>query len=250
MLSRKDFELEAYFKGDGIGGNSGDGDVNVNLIPNSLRGASATTKRRTSQESCKKKQCKINQRYTEGSSWNAFEVKDNVWLGFEDHAESNAQHATYSRPFIFGCQTSEQGLFKSQYADGILGMSMYTQTLIGSWYKQGSIQHDSFSLCFNSKGGHMSIGGVGSSHEQTQQSSKGARHLTPMQFIPLARYNSWYYTVHITSISVGEHVLPSDTLQFLNDHKGTIVDSGTTDTFLSHKVAKVSFAIPTDTHCF
>jgi hypothetical protein len=190
-------------------------------------------------KTCKKEQCEIDQRYTEGSSWNAFEVKDNVWLGFADAAESNAQHATYSRPFVFGCQTSEEGLFKKQYADGIMGMSMYTQTLVGTWYKQGAIQHDSFSLCFNSKGGHVSLGGTASNYEQTQPHSSQAKHLMPMQFIPLARENTWYYTVHITSISVGEHVLPSEALHFLNDAKGTIVDSGTTDTFLSHKVAKV-----------
>lgn len=239
VLSRKDFELEAYFKGDGVGGNSGDGNVNVDLMPKSVRGAAGPIKRLAKRKTCKKKQCDIDQRYTEGSSWNAFEVKDNVWLGFADEAESNAQHATYSRPFVFGCQTSQEGLFKKQYADGIMGMSMYTQTLVGSWYKQGAIQHDSFSLCFNSKGGHMSLGGTASSYEQTQQHGGGARHLMPMQFIPLARDNTWYYTVHVTSISVGEYILPSEALQFLNDHKGTIVDSGTTDTFLSHKVAKV-----------
>lgn len=243
MLSRKDFELETYFKGDGVGGNSGDGDVNVDLMPDQvkrarLRGANAN-KRRTSHKSCKKSQCEINQRYTEGSSWDAIEVRDNVWLGFEDINESNLQHAQYSKPFVFGCQTSEEGLFQSQYADGIMGLSMYTQTIVGSWFKQGSIQHETFSLCFNSNGGHMSLGGVASTHDENYKNDNGAIHSTPMQYIPLARDNTWYYTVHVTSISIGDHVLPSDALQFMNDHKGTIVDSGTTDTFLSHKVAKV-----------
>ena len=238
VLSRRDFELEAYFKGDGVGGNSGDGDVNVNLIPNGLRGTDGH-KTEMKRKSCSKSHCEIHQRYTEGSSWNAFEVKDNVWLGFEDVNKSNLQHIEHSRPFVFGCQTSEEGLFQNQYADGIMGLSMYTQTLVGSLHEQGSVQHESFSLCFNSKGGHIALGGISSGNGLAQQNDHGIKHLSPMQFIPLARENTWYYTVHVTSISVGEHVLPSDTFQYLNDHKGTIVDSGTTDTFLSHKIAKV-----------
>lgn len=238
VLSRKDFELEAYFKGDGIGGNSGDGDVNVNLMPSGLRGTGGH-KTETKRTICNKMQCEINQKYTEGSSWSAFEVKDHVWLGFEDTKKSNLQHIEHSRPFVFGCQTAEEGLFQNQYADGIMGLSMYTQTFVGSLYKQGSVQHDSFSLCFNRKGGHIALGGISSSYAQAQNNDHGTKHLSPMQFIPLAKDNTWYYTVHVTSISVGEHVLPSDTYRYLNDHKGTIVDSGTTDTFLSHKVSKV-----------
>ena len=59
-----------------------------------------------------------------------------------------------------------------------------------------------------------------------------------MQYTPFAKQQVWYYTVSVTSISVGSHVLPKSILQFVNDHKGTIVDSGTTDTFISHKVAQ------------
>jgi hypothetical protein len=231
--------LEDYFKGDQIGGNSGDGDVNVDLMPDSVKGAGLRGTRKKRSKSCAKNQCAINQKYTEGSSWNAFEVNDKVWLGFEDPAESNLHHAEHSRPFVFGCQTSANGLFLNQYADGIIGLSMYTQTLLGSWHKQGSVPHESFSLCFNSKGGHMSLGGTSSSYTDDRRSVSKARHLAPMQFIPLAREDTWYYTIHVTAISVGEHILPTDASKFLNDHKGTIVDSGTTDTFLSYKVAKV-----------
>jgi len=241
LLTRKDFELETYFMGNGVGGNSGDGDVNVDLMPVGLRGANTNRRWRASPTPCIQNHCEISQRYTEGSSWTAFEVKDNVWLGSNDATESNIQHSTHSRPFVFGCQVSQEGLFISQYADGIMGLSMYTQTLVGSWYAQGSIPHESFSLCFNSKGGHISLGGVASSHNEQGESSirSGARHLAPMKFIPFARDDTWYFTATVTSISVGEHTLPSDLLQYVNDHKGTIIDSGTTDTFLNHKVGQV-----------
>jgi hypothetical protein len=127
LLSRKDFELEDYFKGDQIGGNSGDGDVNVDLMPDSVEGAGLRGTRKKRSKSCAKNQCAINQKYTEGSSWNAFEVNDKVWLGFEDPAESNIHHAEHSRPFVFGCQTSEKGLFLNQYGMTLLKSPRFSQ---------------------------------------------------------------------------------------------------------------------------
>jgi len=238
-LSQADFPLEQYFAGDGIGGSSGDGP--------SLRGAQNNKMNNRRQRnllpnSCVNGQCTIDQRYTEGSSWKAFEVKDKVWLGSDDETLSLEQHEKFSTPFVFGCQVSENGLFRSQYADGIMGMSMYTQTLVGTWLEHKSISHNSFSLCFNRKGGHLSLGGIGSTYgsrptEEKHNSSEG-RLRTLMQFTPFAKEKVWYYTVTVTSISVGKHMLPKSILQYVNDHKGTIVDSGTTDTFISHKLGK------------
>ena len=231
-LDQVDFPLEEYMAGDGIGGNSGDG-------PSLLRGAvpnnqlkiknqqQQKTQRNLFPTSCVNNKCGIDQRYTEGSSWKAFEVQDKVWLGHDDAKQSVETHAQYATPFVFGCQISEQGLFKTQYADGIMGLSMYTQTLVGTWYEQGKIDHESFSLCLNRNGGHISLGGT-----------PNDEHNLPMQYTPFAKQQVWYYTVSVTSISVGSHVLPKSILQFVNDHKGTIVDSGTTDTFISHKVAQ------------
>jgi len=241
-FSQVDFPLEEYFVGDGIGGNSGDGP--------SLRGTNNNNKQMNNQrqrnlfpDSCINNQCGIDQRYTEGSSWKAFEVQDKVWLGFDEMTLSVEEHGKYSTPFVFGCQVSEQGLFKTQYADGIMGLSMYTQTLVGTWLEQKSISHQSFSLCLNRKGGHISLGGTGLTHDpsprEEQHHANAGKHLAPMQFTPFAREDVWYYTVTVTSISVGTHVLPKSILQFVNDdRKGTIVDSGTTDTFITHKVAK------------
>ena len=59
-----------------------------------------------------------------------------------------------------------------------------------------------------------------------------------MKFTQFSREHVWYYTVSVTNIKVGQHVLPKSILKYVNDHKGTIVDSGTTDTFITHRVAK------------
>ena len=226
-LNQVDFPLEDYMASDGIGGNSGDGP--------SLRGSTKQhqqqqTQRNQFPSSCISNKCSIDQRYTEGSSWKAFEVQDKIWLGLDDEQQSIEAHTKLATPFVFGCQVSEHGLFKTQYADGIMGLSMYTQTLVGTWYEQGTISHESFSLCLNSKGGHIALGGVANQEKE--------KHLSPMQFTPFSKQQVWYYTVSVTSISVGKHKLPKSILPHVNDHKGTIVDSGTTDTFISWKVAK------------
>lgn len=238
-LLQADFPLEEYFAGDEIGGNSGDGGPPARLRSNNLNPTKMHNKRRhLLPNSCVNDRCEVDQRYTEGSSWRAFEVEDKVWLGLNETAQSAEEHAKFSTSFVFGCQVSEQGLFKSQYADGIMGLSMYTQTLVDTWVQSGSITHQSFSLCLNREGGLIALGGTALTREQERNQSRGM-HLSPMQFTPYAKENVWYYTVTVISISVGAHMLPSGILQFVNDHKGTIIDSGTTDTFISHKVAKV-----------
>jgi transcription elongation factor Elf1 len=176
---------------------------------------------------CYNDRCEIEQSYTEGSSWRAFEVVDKVWLGTEDENASVEEHKSYAVPFTFGCQVAEEGLFKQQYADGIMGLSMYTQTLAGTFHQYNSIPHESFSLCFNKVGGYLALGGTAQNH-----------HLAPMQFTPFATKNTWYYSVTVNSVYVGSHKLPGVLMQYMNEFKGTIVDSGTTDTFLPVKIAK------------
>lgn len=198
---------------------------------------------RRASKPCVKNLCRINQKYTEGSSWRAFEVRDRVWLGLDATLPSVEQHNKFAAPFVFGCLVSEEGHFKLQYADGIMGLSMYTQTLVGEWSRHGSIAQHSFSLCLSHEGGHISIGGNGLSHDLSPSKQNGPVYgginLSPMRFTPFAKMNVWYYSVTVTSISVGAVLLPNQILQFVNDHKGTIVDSGTTDTFISHKVEMV-----------
>ena len=130
------------------------------------------------------------------------------------------------------------------HADGIMGLSMYTQMLVGVFSRHGSITHESFSLCLNRAGGHISLGGIALTYDRTpdpeEKISNEGRLLTPMKFTPFAKLNVWYYTVTVTSISVGQAVLPNSILRYVNDHKGTIIDSGTTDTFISHKLENVS----------
>ena len=135
QLIDEDFRLKKYFKGGGVGGNSGDGDsigmqtwkqgghhdestVGDGAIGN-LRGSNAENIENQWRHdlfpySCNNNRCDVEQKYTEGSSWTAFEVRDKVWLGLNGEIDSVEEHKKFSTPFVFGCQVSEEGLFRTQ----------------------------------------------------------------------------------------------------------------------------------------
>jgi len=81
--------------------------------------------------------CTFSQKYTEGSSWTATEVEDIVWLGSSDVAESLELYmAEYAVAYPFGCQTNSKGLFRKQYADGILGLSIHETSIVNYLYSR------------------------------------------------------------------------------------------------------------------
>jgi Xylanase inhibitor N-terminal len=67
-------------------------------------------------------QCELSMSYQEGSSWNAFEAKDTIYIG--GHHDTPLDHPKESFSLTFGCQTHLTGLFKTQLADGIAGMEV------------------------------------------------------------------------------------------------------------------------------
>ena len=67
-------------------------------------------------------QCELSVAYQEGSSWNAFEAMDIVYVGGPH--DKPVEGAPGAFKFRFGCQTHLTGLFKTQLADGISGMEV------------------------------------------------------------------------------------------------------------------------------
>ncbi len=105
--------------------------------------------------------CTFSQKYTEGSAWTATEVEDVVWLGSANVVESLETYMhRLAVAYPFGCQTTSRGLFRKQYADGILGVSIHETSLVTALHSEGLIPSDAFSLCITREGGHLSLGGT------------------------------------------------------------------------------------------
>lgn len=173
--------------------------------------------------------CVISQKYTEGSSWNAYEVEDLVWLGSDQQEASFEEYVKLAVPYPFGCQTSEKGLFRKQYADGILGLAIHETSLVSVLHEAESIPHNAFSLCLTRSGGTLSLGGI----------ADPARLLEPMKFSPVARDHGWF-ALHVWEVRLGDACVAcgeSLALKSFVGGKGTILDSGTTDTYLPTAVS-------------
>ena len=175
---------------------------------------------------CVSNTCQVSQSYTEGSSWKAVQMRDKYYVGGDDvKAPPRAGEKWINTPFVFGCQTYETGLFRTQKADGIMGMSMHASTLVPQMRQRNKLSHNSFSLCFMHGGGTMALGGV---DERI--------HKKPMQFVPLSKNAGWF-TVALKDILVeGKSIGVAASVYATG--KGTIVDSGTTDTYLPRRAAE------------
>ena len=180
-----------------------------------------------------KTSCQFHQAYTEGSSIRGFELEDLVWLGTDNFEQSIKVHMQTAVPFSFGCETYESGLIASQFADGIMGMASLRQdTIIDIMHREGVIPHRAFSLCFTKKGGALSMGGTAQSH----------LHVEEMATVPMT--STTFYTIEVINCFVGDVELKGSSKHFIADAfnagKGTVIDSGTTDTYLT-KMIKPAF---------
>ena len=118
----------------------------------------------------------------------AFQVNDKLWVG-GSALKLPIGAESYAINFQFGCQTTEtgtaniymhtcihtyiyihtsgnntfpfsvgKGLFRTQLADGIMGMAMNDDTLPYQLQKQGVTKTKIFALCFRIGGGIFTIG--------------------------------------------------------------------------------------------
>lgn len=195
--------------------------------------------------------CEFSQSYTEGSSWQAYQAIDRYFIGSnKNEGRVDPVDNSFAIEFMFGCQTSEQGLFVTQLADGIMGMSAHEATFHKQLYNKKKLAVNQFSLCFGwalsvSKDGvHSGIVTLGGIDTRL--------HSSPMVFAKNMVLSGWY-TVYVKNIFLrkgggissasppGTKIikLPIDHDR-VNSGKGVIVDSGTTDTYLS-KSLEASF---------
>lgn len=200
------------------------------------------------------RKCVFSQSYTEGSSWSAYQVSDRFFCGSNNYSNDPVDNS-FAIPFMFGCQTSETGLFVTQLADGIMGISAHPATLPKKMYDARAIKHNMFTLCFKRElsvskegvtAGIMTLGGI-----DTRLNT------SPMVYAKNIAESGWY-TVNVKHIYLRKgggssakpkssnwkndeivH-LPMDS-KSVNSGKGVIVDSGTTDTYLSKSLQKAFY---------
>ena len=198
---------------------------------------------------CEGDRCVFSQRYVEGSSWSAVQVEDFVWLGGSTKMSSaDMMEKCEGIKYVFGCQMEETGLFVEQKADGILGLAMHENGFVSHLYEMGVVDNKVFTLCFHKEGGLISFGGGGSDRATDN-------------FETDLRTDKGHFAVDVVGLYLGgEEVVSADDadadadadagadadadregtniLQKFNTGKGTIIDSGTTDTYLNAAVAK------------
>lgn len=234
-------------------------------------------------EGNRRHQCPLSQRYTEGSSWSAYEINDLVtfkpYYGGTAADSNNSSSAAaaeeeeenamdWSAAFTFGCQTSLTGLFRKQHANGILGLERSPHSVVSQMHRQKLIPRNAFSLCIGSASNDVDALSSSTANENSKQNLSGlmafggavtSRHLEPMKFTPLVRRERkiggkpnndgpLMYAIHVEQLWLGGTcvVCPGsgggedgdgDRLRrAFADGKGTLLDSGTTDTFLPGEV--------------
>lgn len=212
--------------------------------------------------------CSITMSYAEGSRWTAYEGVDLCYVagpheiplvhmeggGTAGGDDLNPAHASdLAFDLTFGCQTVVTGLFKTQLADGIMGMSDAASTYWAQMYAAKKISDKAFSLCFSrqplaeregTEAGAMTLGGVDQ-----------RLHLTPMVFTPNASSGtrSGFFNVKVRRVMLREGragemaqsllTNPNEGVKVLDlsekvlNSGGVIVDSGTTDTYWNRGIA-------------
>ena len=155
---------------------------------------------------CTNGQCAYSISYTEGSRVRGHMVRDTFWL-------ASAEGARVAVPHVFGCQEYESGLFYSQVADGISGFEPASHTLFAS-LRAATGASDMFSMCLSEKVGAMVLGG-------RLPAASNSWHWIPMG--GMSSFNVALVDITVDGASIG---CPA------SSYRSTIIDSGTTFTYL------------------
>ena len=156
---------------------------------------------------CLDNKCSFRISYAEGSKLMGIYVNQDVF--FETiNLENNITNKSYSIPI--GCTTTETHLFKTQLADGIMGLNNNDNSFVGMMYKLGIIQKNIFSLCFEHDGGYFSIGKI---YDEFHYNND-------IKYANLVNKNYGNYIINLKYLKIGD-----DKVEF---NGKAVIDSGTT----------------------
>jgi len=212
--------------------------------------------------------CKISVSYQEGSSWTAYQAEDLTYLGgphdialnTQSFQSGNGKHlgssvvdedpadaASFRFPLRFGCQTKVTGLFKTQLADGIMGMCIQDEAFWHQMYNANMIDAQRFSLCFSREpdadsdgtvAGAVTMGGTDTNlHSSPMVFAEGHLAGSIMHGITMRRLyfmkGGQYDVVNATKVNTVALSVSADKL----NRGRVILDSGTTDTYFVRDIA-------------
>ena len=192
----------------------------------------------------KKRVCQFIKQYAEGSTLLGFLAED--YLKFKNAKavndnKLNKLNSQLTRDIKlkaeFGCTTKETGLFKDQFADGILGLDR-NSSLIRSMEKKNSVLEPkvmSFGLCFHANGGIMSIDlrHKFKADDKIVMLNKRISDYPEIVEVPYSIDNN-YYQIQVTRYAIWEGEKEHTNLPHLKPLK-VMIDSGTTFTHLPDK---------------
>jgi len=213
---------------------------------------------------CRGTDCRISMSYAEGSRWDAVEVVDRCYIAgphetplvaadpnkapLQVEDDLNPNHAAdLAFDMTFGCQNLVTGLFKTQLADGIMGMSNQDSTYWSQMFNADKMgTRRIFGLCYSrpdlitsegTEAGAMTLGGVDERLHSTQMVyTSNFNNGRPTFFsVKVRRMMLREGKFGVSAKSTGKN--PNEGVRILNVSEkalntgGIIVDSGTTDTY-------------------
>lgn len=181
--------------------------------------------------------CQFVKSYAEGSSLLGFLAED--YVKFKDSRRVKDYKLTRLNSMLkkdlamkaeFGCTTKETGLFKTQYADGILGLDN-DSSLIESLETFNNKKENmvlSFGLCFHNTGGIMSID-LRHKHKKDDKIMMLNKHVKDYKNPLIVPYSddSSYYEVTVSHFSIAKNGVTYKQIKDLGSIR-MMVDSGTT----------------------
>jgi len=146
----------------------------------------------------------------------------------------------------FACVQSSTGLFRTQFADGVLGLSNSPDALPYQLKAKGITTTSTFALSFRVGGGILTLGGM--DPRVNMKSVKYAAMRSPLATIAGKNQTDvegdvahWYgvtvLKVELLSGNGEKTEIAPDMSSAYNAGKGAIIDSGSTDTFLPKAIA-------------
>ena len=162
--------------------------------------------------------CEFHISYSEGSTIKGKFINEVIKIG------DKYINDTYFN-FPIGCTNSENHLFKTQFADGIMGLQKSDKSFPSILYKLNIINKNIFSLCLAEEGGYFTVGEI---------LSEAHLNNNIINYVNLT--DDKFYKVNLNFIEINNLVIPVNEENEYN-YYGSIIDSGTTISYFPDKFA-------------